>query len=63
MFLNMRVFVGRESINIVGGDISIGVGSKLNTKAHKSQSWVIKLKRILLVLYSETCQCLASSLR
>jgi len=38
MFLNMRVFVGRESINIVGGDISIGVGSKLNTKAHKSQS-------------------------
>jgi len=45
----------REGIEGIEGSILIGTGSELDTKASKSQSWVIRFVRILLIETSEMC--------
>jgi len=45
----------RKSIEDIEGSILIGIGAGLNTKASKSQSWVIRFVRILLIKTSEMC--------
>jgi len=47
--------LGEEGLDVKESDIPASVKVRLNTKVCRSQSWLIKLARILLILSSEAC--------
>ena len=62
-FLGTRVLAEKESLNIKWRDIFVDVKIGLDTRVYKSQSQLIRLVRILLVLCSKMYQCLFTFLQ
>ena len=49
----MGISVGKENLVVGEENIPMGVGAGFNTSMYRSQSWFIRIARILFILYSK----------